>query len=203
MKQTHTGQGPGLDKNEESSLVDSATTDILPEAMTIHSKNGNEISATSDQNQRAEEVEDSHVHRTSKDYYFDSYSHHGIHEEMLKDEVRTKTYQMAILNNSHLFRDKVVLDVGCGTGILSMFAVQAGASIVYGVDCSSIIHQARQIVEKNGFKEKIILIQGKMEEITLPVRQVDIIISEWMVSGSCYVAFPTFVFMGNYDLVVN
>jgi len=45
--------------------------------------------------------------RTSKDYYFDSYSHHGIHEEMLKDEVRTRTYQMAMLNNKHLFKGKV------------------------------------------------------------------------------------------------
>ena len=152
-KQTHTDKGPVFDKNEESSLVDSATTDILPEATTIQWKNGNEISATSYQNQRVEEVEDSHVHRTSKDYYFDSYSHHGIHEEMLKDEVRTKTYQMAILNNSHLFRDKVVLDVGCGTGILSMFAVQAGASIVYGVDCSSIIHQGKLLQKQTTPRE--------------------------------------------------
>jgi hypothetical protein len=45
--------------------------------------------------------------RTSKDYYFDSYAHHAIHEEMLKDEVRTKTYELAILNNKHLFQDKV------------------------------------------------------------------------------------------------
>jgi hypothetical protein len=45
--------------------------------------------------------------RTSKDYYFDSYAHHSIHEEMLKDDVRTSTYQMAIMNNKHLFRDKV------------------------------------------------------------------------------------------------
>jgi hypothetical protein len=44
---------------------------------------------------------------TSKDYYFDSYSHHGIHEEMLKDEVRTRTYQMAMLNNKQLFEGKV------------------------------------------------------------------------------------------------
>ena len=29
---------------------------------------------------------------TSADYYFDSYSHFGIHEEMLKDDVRTKSY---------------------------------------------------------------------------------------------------------------
>ena len=67
---------------------------------------------------------------TSKDYYFDSYAHFGIHEEMLKDTVRTNTYKNAILHNKHLFRDKVVLDVGCGTGILSMFAAKAGASKV-------------------------------------------------------------------------
>ena len=100
--------------------------------------------------------------RTSKDYYFDSYSHHGIHEEMLKDEVRTKTYQMAILKNRHLFNGKTVLDVGCGTGILSMFAAQAGARHVYGVDSSSVIEQARQIIAKNGFQDKITLIQGKV-----------------------------------------
>jgi len=118
--------------------------------------------------------------QTSKDYYFDSYSHHGIHEEMLKDEVRTKTYQMAIMKNAHLFKGKTVLDVGCGTGILSMFAAKAGASQVFGVDCSSIIDQAVQIVEKNGLSSCITLIKGKVEEIELPVPTVDIIISEWM-----------------------
>jgi len=122
--------------------------------------------------------------KTSRDYYFDSYSHHGIHEEMLKDEVRTKTYQKAILENKHLFQDKIVLDVGCGTGILAMFAVQAGAKHVYAIDCSSIIEHARTIVEKNGFGEKITLIRGKVEEIELPIENdnqiVDIIISEWM-----------------------
>jgi hypothetical protein len=48
--------------------------------------------------------------RTSKDYYFDSYSHHAIHEEMLKDEVRTRTYEMAIKQNKHLFEGKVGLN---------------------------------------------------------------------------------------------
>ena len=38
-----------------------------------------------------------------------------------KDEVRTRSYQNAIYQNKHLFKDKIVLDVGCGTGILSMF----------------------------------------------------------------------------------
>lgn len=118
--------------------------------------------------------------RTSKDYYFDSYAHHGIHEEMLKDEVRTRTYQLAIMQNPQLFKDKIVLDVGCGTGILSMFAAQAGAKHVYGIDCSSIIDQATKIVETNGFQEQITLIKGKVEEVNLPVDTVDIILSEWM-----------------------
>lgn len=70
---------------------------------------------------------------TSKDYYFDSYAHFGIHEEMLKDEVRTMTYRNSMYHNTHLFKNKVVLDIGCGTGILSMFAAKAGAKKVIGV----------------------------------------------------------------------
>lgn len=44
---------------------------------------------------------------------------------MLKDTVRTRSYQNAIQGISHLIKGKIVLDVGCGTGILSLFAAQA------------------------------------------------------------------------------
>lgn len=77
----------------------------------------------------------------------------GIHEEMLKDTVRTLTYRNSMLDNKHLFRDKVVLDVGCGTGILCMFAAKAGAKKVIGVDMSNIIDQAKKIVAANGFAD--------------------------------------------------
>jgi len=116
----------------------------------------------------------------SEQHYFNSYNHHGIHEEMLKDEVRTRSYMNAIVQNKHIFKDKIVLDVGCGTSILSMFAVRAGAKHVVGVDMSTIIHKAREIVKINGMADKITLIQGKMEEVQLPFEKVDIIISEWM-----------------------
>ncbi|ATZ54892.1 Bchmt1 [Botrytis cinerea B05.10] len=116
----------------------------------------------------------------SEAHYFNSYNHHGIHEEMLKDEVRTRSYMNAIVQNKHLFKDKIVLDVGCGTSILSMFAVKAGAKHVIGVDMSTIIEKAREIVEVNGMSDKITLLQGKMEEVVLPFPKVDIIISEWM-----------------------
>ncbi|KAG4208134.1 hypothetical protein ERO13_A03G112250v2, partial [Gossypium hirsutum] len=97
--------------------------------------------------------------KTNADYYFDSYSHFGIHEvsvqqlghlnlvsflstylwnssasEMLKDVVRTKTYQNVIYRNKFLFQNKVVLDVGAGTEILSLFCAKAGAAHVYAVD---------------------------------------------------------------------
>lgn len=114
------------------------------------------------------------------DYYFDSYSHFGIHEEMLKDEVRTLSYRNAIYRNRHLFQDKVVLDVGCGTGILCMFAVNAGAKLVIGVDMSNILNQTQKIIKDNGMEDKIVLLKGKMEQVQLPVEKVDIIISEWM-----------------------
>ncbi|TKA69419.1 hypothetical protein B0A49_05494, partial [Cryomyces minteri] len=99
---------------------------------------------------------------------------------IMKDEVRTKSYRDAIYQNRHIFKDKIVLDVGCGTSILSMFAVKAGAKHVIGVDMSTIIEKAKEIVAVNGMSDKITLLQGKMEEVELPFPKVDIIISEWM-----------------------
>jgi protein arginine N-methyltransferase 1 len=58
--------------------------------------------------------------------------------------------------------------------------VQAGAKKVIGVDMSTIIDKAREIVALNGMSDKITLIRGKMEEVELEYPQVDIIISEWM-----------------------
>lgn len=123
---------------------------------------------------------------TSKDYYFDSYSHYAIHEEMLKDEIRTSTYRKAIEWNPHLFKDKVVMDVGCGTGILSMFAAKAGAKCVIAIDCSNIADMAIKIVEENKLSHRVKVIKAKIEDLDkLPddYTEVDIIISEWM--GYC------------------
>ncbi|XP_068117685.1 protein arginine N-methyltransferase 3 [Hyperolius riggenbachi] len=112
--------------------------------------------------------------------YFGSYGHFSIHEEMLKDAVRTESYRNFMYQNGDIFKDKVVLDVGCGTGILSMFAAKAGAKKVIGVDQSEILYQAMDIVRLNNLEDKISLIKGRIEEIDLPLEKVDIIISEWM-----------------------
>ena len=72
------------------------------------------------------------------DYYFNSYSNFHIHEEMLKDTVRTRAYQRAIEENPQDFKNKIVLDIGSGTGILSIFAARAGAKHVYAVENAEI-----------------------------------------------------------------
>jgi type I protein arginine methyltransferase len=102
---------------------------------------------------------------------------------MLKDTVRTDAYRDFIYDHKHLFNGKTVLDVGCGTGILSLFCAKAGAAQVFAVDNSAIIDKARENVYNNGFSDKIICLRGKIEEVTLPVEKVDIIVSEWM--GYC------------------
>lgn len=114
------------------------------------------------------------------DYYYGSYSNFHIHEEMLKDNVRTETYRKAIEGNCADFKDKVVLDIGCGTGILSIFAARAGAKHVYAIENAEIAVFAKEIVKQNGLEDRITIIKGLMEEIVLPVKEVDIIISEWM-----------------------
>ena len=53
--------------------------------------------------------------------FFGSYDGVPVHEKMIKDDIRTRSYLTAIEDNAHLFRDKIVLDIGTGTGILSMY----------------------------------------------------------------------------------
>ncbi|KAI8615359.1 S-adenosyl-L-methionine-dependent methyltransferase [Chytriomyces sp. MP71] len=114
------------------------------------------------------------------DYYFGSYAETEIHEVMLKDAVRTESYRDCFYLNKDFFKDKIVLDVGCGTGILSMFAAKSGAKHVYAVDNSTIILKAKEIVQRNGLSDKITFIRGEVEHIQLPVETVDCIVSEWM-----------------------
>lgn len=111
--------------------------------------------------------------------YFQFYGCLSQQQNMLQDYLRTATYQKAILLNDVDFRDKVVLDVGCGTGILSFFAVQAGAKKVYAVEASSVAKYAEILVKSNNLSNKITVLSGKIEEVCLP-ENVDVIISQPM-----------------------
>ena len=125
-------------------------------------------------------------------YYFDSYSKLSIHETMLRDTARTGAYERAIAEHAHLFAGKTVLDVGCGTGVLAMFAARAGAKRVVGIDNSAMISHAEKAVAANGYADVITLVRGKLEDtikagtLGLAEGEVDVIVSEWMGYGLLY-----------------
>lgn len=74
---------------------------------------------------------------------------------MLCDHIRTATYKHAFMQNKKDFKDKIVMDVGCGSGILSIFAVMAGAKKVYAVEASSMAQTAKMMVKRNNMEDKI------------------------------------------------
>ncbi|CAG5118172.1 unnamed protein product [Candidula unifasciata] len=117
-----------------------------------------------------------------QDDYFIGYGDLSVHELMLKDRPRTQAYRKFIEDNLHLLKDKIVMDVGAGTGILSLFAASAGAKKVLAVEASSVARLCQEIVQENNLNHIIEVIHGTVETISLPsdIRQVDVIISEWM-----------------------
>jgi histone-arginine methyltransferase CARM1 len=116
---------------------------------------------------------------TSAVQYFQFYSYLYQQQNMLQDHTRTSTYQSAFFQNYPDFAGKVVLDVGAGTGILSFFAVQAGATKVYSVEASNMALHCKELVKNNGYESIIKVVFGKIEEVELP-EMVDVIISEPM-----------------------
>lgn len=122
---------------------------------------------------------DARTDETSATQYFQFYALLSQQQNMMQDYIRTATYQKAILDNSIDFENKVVMDVGAGSGILSFFAAQAGASKVYAVEASSMAQHANTLIKSNNMESKIKVIAGKIEEIEMP-EKVDVIISEPM-----------------------
>lgn len=113
--------------------------------------------------------------------YFTSYENLDVHRLMLNDHPRVGSYRQAILQNKALFQDKIVMDIGCGTGILSLFAAEAGAKKVYAIEASNISLIARNIVKQNNLQNVIEVFSCQVEDFILPnSEKVDVIVSEWM-----------------------
>ncbi|GLE01726.1 hypothetical protein PINS_up010560 [Pythium insidiosum] len=111
--------------------------------------------------------------------YFCTYAYIYHQKQMLQDDLRMQSYRDAIFENPNHFKDKVVLDVGTGSGILAIWAAQAGARKVYAVEATDIAVQARKVIKANNQDHIITVIQSKIEDVELP-EKVDVIISEWM-----------------------
>lgn len=121
-----------------------ATSDVNMDEAKVVSKNGQELAnGTSNENGAGTTDE-----MTSRDYYFDSYAHFGIHEEMLKDEVRTLSYRNAMYHNKHLFRGKVSgLEYGFGISEQYDLTLRIPFSSAFAIDRSG--HWLRHINSLN------------------------------------------------------
>lgn len=108
---------------------------------------------------------------------YEPYAHLTLQRYMLRDTVRNEAYREALLRA--IKPGDTVLDMGAGTGILSLFSVQAGAGRVFAVERTDMAKVAERIVRDNGAEEVIEVIQSNMEDADLPL-QVDVIVSEWM-----------------------
>jgi len=118
---------------------------------------------------------------SSNAVYFRSYEELSVHELMIKDKPRTDGYRDAIEANREQLQGKTVMDVGAGTGILSLFAARAGAKKVHAVEASGMAQVTREIVRANKLEEIIEVHECRVEDLQLPGDgQVDVIISEWM-----------------------
>jgi len=127
----------------------------------------------------AEVVDGEPPDETDHANYFCEYAYMYHQMDMLEDSHRTGSYFNAVMENPGCFKDKVVLDVGAGTCILSIMAARAGATQVFAVEATDMAKGARRLVEANGLGGIIRVLQGTMETVQLPCK-VDVIISEWM-----------------------
>lgn len=105
------------------------------------------------------------------------YDHFWIHHCMLTDQPRCESFRRAIL--AMVKPGDVVLDFGAGTGLLSLFAVQAGARKVYAVEQAAIADIAERIIRRNGAADRIEVVKSDIAVAKIP-EPVDVIVSEWL-----------------------
>ena len=97
------------------------------------------------------------------------------HLSMLLDTARMDSYRRAI--KASVKPGDVVVDVGCGTGVLSFMACEAGAKRVYAIEGGPVIEVARELAIDNGFADRIEFLDGWSIDIGIP-EPADVLITE-------------------------
>jgi SAM-dependent methyltransferase len=99
------------------------------------------------------------------------------HREYLSDPARLEAYRRAI--HEVVLPGMVVADLGSGTGMLGLFALEAGAARVYSIEATGMIEIARALAAANGFGDRFRAVQSHSSEAALPER-VDAIVSDFV-----------------------
>ena len=100
------------------------------------------------------------------------------HYEMISDEKRIEVFKSAI---NKVCKDKIVLESGTGTGILSILAAKAGAKKIYAVEIDPLISEVARKNFRRGNHKNITLIQKNFMDLNkndLEMNKVDVVIAE-------------------------
>ena len=98
-----------------------------------------------------------------------------VHQVMLQDKIRTLAYKKAIENTVQC--NDVVMDLGCGSGILSFFAVKKGCKKVYAIDSSDIIDIAAETAKINRLDKSIVFIKRDIFSF-IPKDKINVLVHE-------------------------
>jgi SAM-dependent methyltransferase len=98
-----------------------------------------------------------------------------FHRSMIVDTARMSTYLRAVM--ATVKPGDVVLDIGCGTGVLSFFACMAGAARVYAIEQSPVIELAQELSIRNGFDDRVVFMNEWSTSVELP-EPADVLVTE-------------------------
>lgn len=104
----------------------------------------------------------------------------SFHRKLLNAPERMRLYRQAIMETVR--PGDVVLDAGCGSGILGLFACQAGARRVYAIERTPAIDLAKQLSKVNGFGDRIIYMNEEIKDVRVD-EKADVIVSELISKG--------------------
>ena len=88
------------------------------------------------------------------------------HLSMLHDAARMDAFRRAI--DASVQPGDVVVDLGCGSGVLSFMACEAGARKVYAIEGGPVIEVARELAVDNGFADRIEFLEGWSLDVGIP-----------------------------------
>ena len=99
--------------------------------------------------------------------YFDAYGHWWkIHRDMLSDRPRMEQYAAAIEAAADQLQGKVVVDVGAGTGVLSLLVAQrVRPARVFAIEASAMVETCRRLVAAAGLQDVVTVVEARVEEL--------------------------------------